>query len=89
MCLPLQHGIEVVGAVGALLGPDDGHLKDVADDLFQGLAVFFIHRQHEKGQHDEHHAHGRHAVASRAPQQKEKRHADERPAAKADKLPFG
>ena len=26
ICLPLQHGIEVVGAVGALLRPDDGHL---------------------------------------------------------------
>src|SRR5699024_11711381 len=49
ICLPLQHGIEVVGAVGALLGPADGHLEAVADDLFQGLAVFFIHRQHEKG----------------------------------------
>ena len=89
ICLPLQHGIEVVGAVGALLGPDDGHLEDVSDDLFQGLAVFFIHRQHEEGQHDEHHAHGRHAVASRTPEQKEKRHADERPAAEADKLPLG
>ena len=65
ICLPLQHGIEVVGAVGTLLGPDDGHLENVADDHFQGLAVFFIHRQHEEGQHDEHHAHGRHAVASR------------------------
>ena len=32
---------------------------------------------------------GRHAVASRPPEQKEKRHADERPAAETDKLPLG
>ena len=28
-------------------------------------------------------------LPSRSPEQKEKRYADERPAAKADKLPFG
>ena len=71
------------------LGGESMNLEDVADDLFQGLAVFFIHRQHEERQHDEHHAHGRYAVASRPPEQKEKRHADERPAAEADKLPLG
>ena len=83
-----EHGIEVIGAVGALLGPDDGHLEDVADDLFQGLAVFFIHRQHEEGQHDQHHAKGRRAAADMALEQKEKRYADERAAAEAQNLPF-
>ena len=43
----------------------------------------------EEGQHDEHHAHGRHAVPDRSPEQKEKRHADERPATEADQLPLG
>ena len=42
--LPFQNGIEVVGLIRALLGPDDGHLDDIAHDLFQGLTVFFIHR---------------------------------------------
>ena len=49
--VPFQNGIEVVGLIRALLGPDDGHLDDIAHDLFQGLTVFFIHRQHEEGQH--------------------------------------
>lgn len=50
--------IEVVGLVGALPGPEKGYPDHVADDLFQRLAVLLVHRQQEKGQHNEHHAQG-------------------------------
>lgn len=60
--LPLQYGIEVVGLVGALPGPEKGYPDHVADDLFQRLAVLLVHRQQEKGQHDKHHAQGGGAV---------------------------
>jgi len=46
--LPLQYGIEVVGLVGALPGPEKGYPDHVADDLFQRLAVLLVHRQQEK-----------------------------------------
>ena len=89
ICLPLQHGIEVIGAVRALLGTDHRNTDDIPHDLFQGLAVFFIHRHQKERQHDKHHTHGCHAVSRRPPKQKEKRHTDECPAAEADQLPLG
>ena len=64
-------------------------INKLIDDLFQGLTVFFIHRQHEEGQHDQHHTHGSHAVSHRPPEQEEKRYADQRTAAEADQLPLG
>src|SRR5699024_12374124 len=78
-----------VGLIRALFWPDHGNLNDVADDLFQGLTVLLIHGQHEEGQHDQHHAHGRHTASRRLPEQKEKWYADMRSAAKADQLPLG
>ena len=89
ICLPLQHGIEVIGAVRALLGADHRDTDNIPHDLFQWLAVLLIHGEHEEGQHDKHHTHGCHAVSRRPPKQEEKRYADERPAAEADQLPLG
>ncbi len=51
--------------------------------------MLFIHRQQEKGHHDQHHTHGGHAVSRRFPEQKEQRYAHKRPAGKADQLPSG
>ena len=89
MFLPLQSGIEIVGLIRALLGTNHRDTDDIPHDFFQGLAVFLVHGEHEEGQHDKHHTHSCHAVSRRPPEQKEKRHADERPAAEADKLPLG
>ena len=47
--LPLQQGIEVIRPVGPLTGPEDAGPDDVSGHLLQGLAVFLIHAQKEKG----------------------------------------
>ena len=51
--------------------------------------MLFIHGKQKERQHYDHHAHGRRAGPHRPFEQKEQRHADERPAAEADQLPFG
>ena len=89
MVLPRKGGVKVVGLIGALLGPHDGHFDDVTHDFLQGLAVFFIQCQHEERKHDQHHTHGSHAVPHRYPEQKEKRYTDECTATEADQLPLG
>ena len=53
--LPLYGGIEVVGLVRPLLRSDESALNELIEDLFQGLAVSFIHGQQEKWQHGQHH----------------------------------
>lgn len=47
--LPFQYGIIVVSLIGSVPGPDKPNLHIVMDDLFQRLAVLFIHSQHKKG----------------------------------------
>ena len=88
ICLPLQYGIEVISTVRAFFGPDHRHADDVAQNLFQRLAMLFIHGKQKERQHHDHHAHGRRAGPHRPFEQKEQRHADERPAAEADQLPL-
>ena len=51
--------------------------------------MLFIHRQQEEGHHDQHHAHGGHAVSRRLTEQKEQRYAYKRSGGKADQLPSG
>ena len=67
----------------------NSYFEDVADDLFQGLSMLFIHCQQEEGHHDQHHTHGGHAVSRRLTEQKEQRYAYKRPGGKADQLPLG
>jgi|GEM_PF-1396167 len=88
MELPFQHGIEIVGLIGSVLGADKPHLHIVVDDLFQGLAVFFVDSQHEKGQHDQYHAQRGCAGTDMAFQKEEQRNADQPAGAKAHKLPL-
>ena len=88
MVLPFQHGIEIVGLIGSVLGADKPHLHIVVDDLFKGLAVLLVDCQHEKGQHDQHHAQRGRTGTDAAFQQKEQRDADQSAAAKAYKLPL-
>ena len=89
MVLPLQGGIEVVGFVGALPGPQEADVQNVAQHLLQWLAVLFIDAQQEEGQHDQDHAQRRRAAPQRPFEQKEKRDAQEGTAAEADKLALG
>ncbi len=88
--MPREHGVKVIGLVRALPRSEKQHPDDIADDLFQRQAVFFIDGHQEKRQHDENHADGSAsgAEARRPFEQKEKRYADERTAAKTDELPF-
>lgn len=90
MRLPRQGGIIIIGLIGPLLRPEEQHPDDIADDLFQRQAVFFVDGHQKERQHDEDHTDGRGAGAEvcRSFEQKEKRYADERAAAETDKLPF-
>lgn len=89
MVLPFQHGIEIVGLIGPVLGADKPHLHIVVNDLFKGLAVLFIDCQHEKREHDKHHAQRGCTGADIAFQQEEQRDADQPAATKAHKLALG
>ena len=86
--LPLQGGIEVVGLIWALLGPEEQDAGHIAQHYLQRLPVALIHRQQEGREHGKHHDERRRAHTYRPFEQKEKRYADERPAAETDKLPF-
>ena len=87
--LPLQQGIEVIRPVGPLTGPEDAGPDDVSGHLLQGLAVFLIHAQKEKGQHHQHHAHGG-GAAPQGPQEKEEqRCSDQHSSTKTNELALG
>ena len=88
MLLPLQGGIEVVGFVGALLGPEEADVQNIAGHLFQRLAVLLIDAQQEEGQHDQNHAQRRRAAPQRPFEQKEKRDAEYSTAAETNELAF-
>ncbi len=89
ICLPFQHGIEVIGLIRALFRTKEIHPQDVSDDLLQRESVFLIHSQQEEGQHDDHHADDRCADADMGLEQKEKRDADCGSASETDQLSFG
>lgn len=89
MVLPRKHGVEVVSLIGPHLGAEKAHPEDMAQDDFQRLAVFLIHRQKEKGQHEKHHQKRRRTGSGWPFEEKEKRDASQRTASKADKLPLG
>ena len=89
MVLPRKGGVKVVGLVGALFRAQKVQAHKLPDHLLQRLAVALVHRQKEKREHGEHHHQRGGAGAQTAPEQKEQRYADERPAAKADQLPLG
>ena len=88
LVLPLQGGIEIVGPVGPLTGPEEADADDVYHDLFQGLTVLLIYTQQKEREHDDNHTHRRCAASQRCFEQKEKRNAEKRTAAKAYQLPF-
>ena len=88
MVLPLQGGIEVVGFVRALLGPEEADIEDVPHHLFQRLAVFLVDAQHEEREHDQDHAKRRRAAPQRPFGQKEKRDAEHSTAAETNELAF-
>ena len=83
MVLPFQHGIEIVGLIGSVLGADKPHLHIAVNDLFKGLAVLFIDCQHEKREHDKHHAQRGRTGTDIAFQQEEQRDADQPAGAEA------
>jgi len=87
--LPLKGGIEIICAVGTLLGTHKPHLYEVVGELFQRLTFLFIHGQQEEWQHGDDHDERRRADGQTAFENKKQRYADERSAAKADQLPLG
>ena len=87
--LPHESGVQVVGSIGPPLGAQEHRLNYIAQHLFQRPTVFLIQPHNEQGQHGQHHEDGGGACAQAAPEQKEKRNADKRAAAKADELPLG
>ena len=88
MILPLQSGIEIVGFVRALLGPEEADIKNVPHHLFQRLAVLLVDAQHEEREHDQDHAQCRRAAPQRPFEQKEKRDAEYSTAAETNELAF-
>lgn len=86
--LPLDHGIEIVCAIGPLLGPQKEYVDDVPKHLFQRLPVLLIHGQQKGRNHDKHHDKGGGTDADPVSEQKEKRYADNRARREADKLPL-
>ena len=87
--LPFQNGIEVVGTVGTLAGPEETALDDVSQHLLHGLAVLFVDAHQEEREHDQHHAHGGGAGSHGFPQQEEQRDAQQAARPEADHLPLG
>ena len=86
--MPFQYGIEVIGPVRSFMGPQKTDSDDIPKDNFQRLAVFLVKGQKECREHDDHHHHSCGTAANGTPEQKEKRYAKKRPAAKADTLSF-
>jgi hypothetical protein len=75
--LPFNHVIEIVGLVWPLLGAQKQYIYDVAQHLFQRLAVFLVHRQQKGRDHGEHHHHGGGTDADTITEKKEQRDADQ------------
>lgn len=84
--LPFQYGIIVVSLIRSVPGSDKPNLHIVMDDLFQRLAVLFIHSQHKKGEHDQHHTERGRAGTGIPFQQEKERYAHQTAAAEAYKL---
>lgn len=61
----------------------------ILHNLFGRQAVLFVQRQKEEREHDQHHTQRGGTVPGAAPEQKEKRDADECAAAKTQELPLG
>ena len=89
MVLPFQYGIIVFGLIGPVTGTDKPNLHIIVDDLLQRLAVFFIHGQHKKGEHDQHHTESSRTGADIPFQQEKERDTQQTAAAKAYKLTGG
>ena len=87
--LPFQAGIEIVGLVRALFGPQEAHLQNMPQHLFQRLAVLFVHGHKERREHHEDHADRRGAGVELCFQQEKQRYANHTGDSKADKLPLG
>lgn len=88
MVLPHEGGVQVIGLVGPLLGPEKDGLYHLPGNHFKGLAVPFIQGEKQPRQHGEHHKERRRAGGDVAPEQEKKRYADEKRPAETDKLPF-
>lgn len=88
MVLPHEGGVQVIGLVGPLLGPDKDGLYHLPGNHFKGLAMPFIQGEKQPRQHGEHHKERRRASGDAAPEQEKKRYADEKRPAETDKLPL-
>ena len=87
--LLFQQRIDVLGLIDSASWAQIAALDDVPQHGFQRFTVLFIQAKREKRHHGKDHKKRRHTAGQRVFRQKEKRYADERPAAEADKLPLG
>ena len=67
--LPHEGGVQVIGLVGPLLGPEKDGLYHLPGNHFKGLAVPFIQGEKQPRQHGEHHKERRRAGGDAAPEQ--------------------
>lgn len=88
LMLPREGGIQVVGLIGPLLGPDEHGLYHLPGDHFKGLAVPLIEREQQPRKHGENHNQRRRAGGDAAPEYEKKRYAYEKRPAKTNQLPF-
>ena len=86
---PLQGGVQVVCLVWPDLGAEELCPDDMAQHLFQRLAVLLVDTEQEKGQHQPNHQQCCHIVPNAAPCEQIGRDTHQRAAAEADKLPAG
>ncbi len=89
MIHPLQGGVHILGLIGADLGGKKLRPDEVAQHLFQGLAVLFIDAEQEKGQHQADHQQRRRLVPDAAPREDIGGYADQTARAEANELAAG
>ena len=86
---PLQGGVQVVCLVWPDLGAEELCPDDMAQHLFQRLAVLLVDTEQEKGQHQPNHQQCCHIVPNAAPREQIGGDAHQRTTAEADQLPTG
>ena len=87
--LSYKWGVDIFRSIRSDAGAGKLDPDDVADHLFKGQTVLFVHCQQKRREHDRQHSEQRPGVADGLPGQKVGRNADSSSKAKADKLALG
>ena len=86
--MPLDHGIEIVGFVGAFLRAQHQHPNHVADDDLQMLSVLFVQSQQKRREHSKDHQHGSRRITQGCFGGKIQRDTNQQPQTETDQLPL-